>query len=210
MPARRLFRATSKTLCAFTPCAIGTRLWLCHPKANCPLQRAWPRGSIDQFIFSSLQQQNQTPSIDAEPAALFRRLHYDLIGLPPSQEALGRWLAEPSEEVYAQIVNDFLSRPEFGERWGLHWLDVVCYADSNDADRNYTYHHAWRYRNYVIYCFNRGRPFYQFVQQQLAGDLMPYERMGQRYYQLVAWSTSLQLALTLLRQKYSAQKSSGA
>ena len=34
---------------------------------------------------------------------------------------------------------------------------------------------AWRYRNYVIDSFNADKPYDQFVQEQIAGDLLPAE-----------------------------------
>ena len=70
-----------------------------------------------------------------------------------------------------KVVDRLLASPRYGERWGRHWLDVARYADSNGLDENLVYKNAFRYRDYVIAAFNKDKPFDQFVQEQIAGDL---------------------------------------
>ena len=68
--------------------------------------------------------------------------------------------------------------PQFGERWGRHWLDVARYAESSGKQVNYNYPHAWRYRDYVIDAFNADKPFDRFIKEQVAGDLLPAADAG--------------------------------
>ncbi len=160
----------------------------------------WTRDAIDSFILAQLEKQNLRPVADAKPTALIRRLHFDLTGLPPAPDEVAAFINDPSQDALGQIVDDLLARPAFGEKWGRHWLDVARYADSNGGDRNYTYFQAWRYRNYVIDSFNRDRSFYDFVRQQLAGDLLPAKSDEQRSEQLVA-STFLSLGPKMLTER---------
>ena len=99
-----------------------------------------------------------------------------MVGLPPTPEQI-QWLEsrweKDSTSALAHIVDSLLAKPEFGERWGRHWLDVARYAESSGKERNLTYPHAWRYRDYVIDSFNEDKPYDQFVQEQIAGDLLP-------------------------------------
>ena len=132
----------------------------------------WPKNEIDNFILAELEHSNITPAKKAEPAQLIRRVYYDLIGLPPSPERVEEFLKDHSSEAVARIVNDLLDSPQYGERWGRHWLDVARYGDSNGGDENHAYPHAWRYRNYVIDSFNRDLPYDEFINEQLAGDLL--------------------------------------
>ena len=81
----------------------------------------------------------------------------------------GRLRRTPSSSV----VDRLLASPQFGERWGRHWLDVARYAESTGPSRNIPYPHAWRYRDYVIDAFNADMPFDHFVREQIAGDLLP-------------------------------------
>ncbi len=159
-----------------------------HSKPTAPAveNKEWGRDAIDDFILANLELQNLSPAEDAEPNALLRRVYFDLIGLPPTPEEAAAFAENPKSDALAKIVDDLLKRPAFGEKWGRHWLDVARYSDSNGGDRNFTFHQAWRYRNYVIDSFNRDRPFYEFVRQQLAGDLMDAETDAERHDQLVA------------------------
>ena len=135
----------------------------------------WCQNDIDYHIVSALEKAELVPAEDADPRAILRRLYFDLIGLPPTPDEATvfeeAWFLS-SETAVQKVVDDLLSREQFGERWGRHWLDVVRYAESTGRTVNMTYPHAWRYRDYVIDSFNEDKPFDQFVQEQIAGDLL--------------------------------------
>lgn len=134
--------------------------------------KAWPKSSVDKFILAQLESKGLKPVGDASRQVLVRRLYYDLIGLPPSAGQLQAALQDESPEAIENLVDRLLDSPQFGERWGRHWLDVVRYAESNGRERNFVYPTAWRYRDYVIEAFNNDTPFNRFIQEQLAGDLL--------------------------------------
>ncbi len=134
-----------------------------------PLNR--PDGeSVDQFIEQELRAANLEPSPPAQPHRLLRRIFLDLTGLPPTPEESTEFAEDPSPERFEAIVDDLLSRPQYGERWGRHWLDLARYADSNGLHEDSDRPHAWRYRDYVIASFNADKPYGQFLREQLAGD----------------------------------------
>ena len=128
------------------------------------------RSAIDHFVFSALQRNALTPAPEADPGTLLRRLFIDLIGLPPTPKEQRAFLENPSDEAYTKIVDDLLSRPQYGERWGRHWLDVVRYAESKGYERDEYKKFVWRYRDYVIEAFNKDMPYNRFIMEQLAGD----------------------------------------
>ncbi len=132
------------------------------------------RTDLDRFVLSQLEAAGLTPSPQASPRALLRRVYYDLVGLPPTAEELAEFAADPSDAAYEAAVDRLLASPRFGERWARHWLDVARYADTKgyvfEEDRNYK--HAYLYRDWVIASFNADRPFDQFVIAQLAADQM--------------------------------------
>ncbi len=161
---------------------------------------AWAATDIDRFILAGLESEGLSPAGDASPGALLRRLHYDLTGLPPTPGETAAYLADPGPAALEAIVDDLLARPAFGEKWGRHWLDVARYADSNGGDRNYTYYQAWRYRNYVIDAFNHDKSYYDFVAEQLAGDLMPDADPARTAERLIA-STFLALGPKMLTER---------
>ncbi len=160
----------------------------------------WPLDPVDHFVLAKLEEKKLSPAAAALPAALLRRLHYDLTGLPPTAEETQAFVGDPSREQFVRIVDDLLARPAFGEKWGRNWLDVARYADSNGGDRNYTFYQAWRYRNHVIDAFNRDQSYHEFVREQIAGDLMPSDDPATARRRLIA-STFLALGPKMLTER---------
>ena len=159
------------------------------PKLPVIANPQWPRRDLDHFVAARLSRQDMSPAGDAEPRRLVRRLYFDLVGLPPSPEEMDRWsrrLRSNRQEGLTALVDELLASAHFGERWGRHWLDVARYADSNGRARNVLWHHAWRYRDWVIQAFNDDLPFNEFVKQQVAGDLLPAENRAVRDSMIVA------------------------
>jgi hypothetical protein len=130
------------------------------------------RNPIDAFVLAKLEVSGLTFSPDADPRALVRRLYIDLIGLPPSPEVVASFVADPSAEKYAAIVDELLASPHYGERWGRHWLDIARYGESHGFERNDPRTNAWPYRDWVIDALNADMPYDKFAQLQLAGDIV--------------------------------------
>ncbi|MCB1227108.1 MAG: DUF1549 domain-containing protein, partial [Verrucomicrobiales bacterium] len=147
---------------------------------------AWPRGDIDRFVLANLEAKGLKPVGDADKLTLLRRVFFDLVGMPPSPETVKSFLADSSPTAFEKVVDSLLKSPQFGERWGRHWLDVARYAESTGKDLNVSFPHAWRYRDYVIAAFNKDKPYDQFIREQLAGDLLPAKTSSQRAEQLIA------------------------
>ncbi|MCA9173372.1 MAG: PSD1 domain-containing protein [Planctomycetales bacterium] len=146
----------------------------------------WPRSAIDQFVIARLKEADLPPAPDATPAALARRLHLQLTGLPPTAAELRQFLEDQRPDAVARLVDRLLDSPRFGERWGRHWLDLARYADSNGLDENFLFREAWRYRNWVIDAVNRDVPYDRFLLEQIAGDLLPFDSIDQRDRQRIA------------------------
>lgn len=129
------------------------------------------RNVIDLFILAPLEAKGLTLSAQASREVLLRRASFDLIGLPPSPDEVREFLADSDEFAYERMIDRLLSSPNYGERWGRHWLDLSGYADSAGVlseDRPLS--SAFRYRDYVISAFNSNKPYDRFLLEQLAGD----------------------------------------
>ncbi len=135
--------------------------------------KAWGRNGIDAFVLARLEGQGMPPPAQAPPMALLRRLHLDLTGLPPTVAEQARFAQQATRASLEGVMDDLLTRPEYGERWARHWLDVVRYADSNGYERDAEKPFVWRYRDYVIEALNGDKPFDRFIVEQLAGDELP-------------------------------------
>jgi hypothetical protein len=135
------------------------------------------RTPIDAFVRHALEKDALAPAPAAGRLALLRRVHFDLIGLPPAPEEVERFLRDERPDAYERLVDRLLASPHHGERWGRHWLDVVRYADTGGFEHDYTYPNAWHFRDYVIRSFNADKPFDRFIREQVAGDeLWPDDR----------------------------------
>ncbi len=172
------------------------RHWSFFPRkivaAPAVADQAWPRGQIDRFVLAKIEAEKLAPAGDAPPATLVRRLYFDLLGLPPSakqvEEFQNAYRADGQLAV-TRLVDKLLAMPQFGERWGRHWLDVARYGESNGDDglgRNASFPHAWQYRDYVIQSFNDDVPYDRFLMEQIAGDLLPAKSAKERNRNLVA------------------------
>ena len=130
----------------------------------------WVNNPIDAFVLARLDEKGLEPAPPVSKHGLLRRLYFGLIGLPPTAEAMERFLKEPSVGAYAQEMERLLADLRYGERWGRHWLDLVRYSDTRGGAIDYPRPHMWRYRDYVIRAFNQDRPYDRFVKEQIAGD----------------------------------------
>ncbi|MBS0261624.1 MAG: DUF1553 domain-containing protein [Planctomycetes bacterium] len=154
-------------------------------------QKDWVRNSIDAFVLARLESEELKPAPPADPVALIRRAYYDLTGLPPKPEEVDQFVANPTEQAYEQLIDRLLESPQYGEKWGRHWLDLVRFAETHGYERDSVKPFAWRYRDYVIQSFNSDKPYNQFLLEQLAGDeldeVTQETLIATGYYRLGIW-----------------------
>ena len=139
-------------------------------KAPTVQQKNWPANDIDRFVLRKLESAKLQPNGLADPRTQIRRLYFDLIGLPPSPAEVAAFVADPSEQAYAKVVDRLLASKHYGERWGRHWLDVARFAESHGFEQDYNRNFAFHYRDFVIQALNADMPYDQFVKWQIAGD----------------------------------------
>ncbi len=136
----------------------------------------WPMNPIDRFVLARLEQEGLQPAADADRRTLIRRLHFDLVGLPPSPKDIESFVNDPDPKAYEKLVDRLLADPHYGERWGRHWLDLMRYAETYGHEGDYPIKEAWRYRDYVIRAMNADLPYDRLVREHIAGDLLPDPR----------------------------------
>ncbi|MEZ5299414.1 MAG: PSD1 and planctomycete cytochrome C domain-containing protein [Verrucomicrobiales bacterium] len=172
--------------------AAGKQFWAFQPvkrvTAPQPKDAAWAKSDIDRHLKADAEARGLQVAGDANRWELIRRATFDLTGLPPSPEDIAAFVKDPAsdDDAFAKVVDRLLKSPQFGERWGRHWLDVVRYAESMGRTRNVPFPFAWRFRDYVIDSFNADKPFNRFLGEQIAGDLLPHNTPAQRDEQIVA------------------------
>jgi hypothetical protein len=162
-----------------------------RPQPPAVRQKAWVRNPIDAFLLARLEEKGLTPAAPADRVALARRAFYDLIGLPPTPAEVDAFVNDTRPDAWELLIDSLLSRPQYGEKWGRHWLDLVRYAETNGYERDGAKPHVWRFRDYVIRSFNDDKPYDRFLREQLAGDEIDRENadcvIATGYYRLGIW-----------------------
>lgn len=154
----------------------------------------WAESPIDRFLAAKWREARLTPVSQADRRTLIRRATFDLIGLPPTPDELRAFLADESPDAFAKLVDRLLGSPQYGERWGRHWMDVARYADTAGDNADYPIPEVRLYRDYIIDAFNVDKPYDQFVREQLAGDLLAQENPDDAYAERVVATGFLALS----------------
>lgn len=150
--------------------------WSYHPVEKPAVPQvsvaAWVRNRVDAFVAAGREPQGLAPVAEADKATLLRRVSLDLVGLPPTREELAAFLANDSPNAYDAVVDRLLKSPQYGERWGRHWMDVWRYSDWSgykEEIRN-SARHIWRWRDWIIESLNADKGYDRMAMEMLAGD----------------------------------------
>ena len=134
----------------------------------------WGRTPIDAFIAAEYDRLGLIPTGEAAKHNLLRRVYLDLVGIPPTREQLLQFLADDSPTAYEQVVERLLASPEYGQRWGRHWMDIWRYSDwagwTGGGQIRDSQPHIWRWRDWIIDSLNADRPYDSMVRAMLAAD----------------------------------------
>lgn len=170
----------------------GRKHWAYQPIANpatpAVVNTAWAKTGVDAFILNHIEGAGLQPAAAADKRTLIRRATFDLTGLPPTPAEVSAFLADDSSEAFDKLIERLLASPQYGERWGRHWLDVVRYTDSFDSRATAATDpvEVWRYRDWVVRSVNEDMPYDEFLRYQIAGDLIPAPGGGYNRDGLVA------------------------
>lgn len=145
-----------------------------RPAAPAAAEPGWVRNPIDAFIAAEHRRRGLTPNGEADRATLMRRAYLDLIGIPPTRDELHRFLADASAGAYENMIDRLLASPQYGERWGRHWMDVWRYSDwygrRTVPDVMNSYPMIWRWRDWIVRSLNEDRGYDRMVTEMLAAD----------------------------------------
>ncbi len=130
------------------------------------------QNEVDPFLVAKLAEHGLSFAPPADRRTLLRRVTFDLTGLPPTQDELAAFLADPDPEAYERVVDRLLMSLRYGERRARRWIDLVHFAETHGNDQDRERPHAWPYRDWLVDAFNRDLPYATFVEQQLAADVL--------------------------------------
>ncbi len=159
--------------------AAGLKWWAFQPLNRVPAppvkNTVWPIDKIDSFILEKLEAKGLKPSPEEDKRTLVRRAYVDLVGYKPNYQEVEAFANDTSPDAWGELIDRLQASPQYGERWGRHWMDVARFGEDNSTSEatNPAYPFAWRYRDWIIDALNRDLPYDRFVKLQLAADLMP-------------------------------------
>jgi len=159
--------------------ADGKKWWAFQPVQELSAPKVsnvrWGRNKIDAFILAKLEEKKLKPSLDADRRTLAIRAYLDLVGYRPTYQEIQEYVADKRPDAWEKLIDRLLASPQYGERWGRHWMDVARFGEDNPTGEatNPAYLYAWRYRDWIIEAVNKDVPYDQFVKLQLAADQMP-------------------------------------
>jgi mono/diheme cytochrome c family protein len=171
----------------------GKSHWAYQPLRNDPVPEGTAAHPIDRFLDVARNAAGLKANPESDRATLFRRLSFDLVGLPPTPEETAEFVKDASPDAVGNAVDRLLASPHFGERWGRHWLDLARFAESHGFEHDYDRPSAYHYRDFVIESFNRDMPYDEFVRLQIAGDVLAKGEPGSVENRL-AWMATGYLA----------------
>jgi hypothetical protein len=133
---------------------------------------AWVRNPIDAFLAAEHEARGLQPRPEADRATLLRRVYLDLIGLPPTVEELQAYLNDSSPNAYEKVVDKLLASPQYGQRWGRHWMDVWRYSDwaGYGMELRESQPFIWQWRDWIVESLNADKGYDRMLQEMLAGD----------------------------------------
>lgn len=177
----RMAAPTGETTAALKGMSVeeGRKWWAFQPirKLDAPKVRntAWARNKIDAFVLARLEEKKFAPSAQADKRTLVRRAYINLVGFKPSYEEVEAFAGDASPDAWEKLIDKLQAMPQYGERWGRHWMDVARFGEDNPTAEatNGPFLYAWRYRDWIIEAMNNDVPYDRFVKLQLAADQMP-------------------------------------
>ena len=137
---------------------------------------AWVKNPVDAFIAAEHEKHGLTPQTPAEHGVLLRRVYLDLIGLPPTREEQAAFLKDCADSspqaAYEKVVDRLLASPQYGERWGRHWMDIWRYSDwwGLGAELRNSQRHIWHWRDWIVESLNKDKAYDQMLREMIAAD----------------------------------------
>jgi hypothetical protein len=130
------------------------------------------RNVVDSFLAAGRDKQGLTPQPAADRRLLLRRVYLDLVGVPPTRAEQAAFLGDESPDAYEKVVDRLLASPQYGERWGRHWMDVWRYSDwwGLGAEVRNSQKHIWHWRDWIRESLDADVGYDEMLREMLAAD----------------------------------------
>jgi hypothetical protein len=136
---------------------------------------------IDRLVHDKLRKIQILPSDLAGDEQFLRRVHYDVIGLPPTPEEVRAFLADKRPDKRARVIDALLERPEHAEFWALKWGDLLKVRFDLTRDKG-----TWGLHRWVRDSIAANKPYDRFVRELVAAEGSCSENPPANYWRVFA------------------------
>ena len=143
---------------------------------------------VDALIASKLQKLRISPSDLCDDETFIRRAFLDVIGIPPTVEEYGQFMASAEADKRAKLIDELLGRKEFSELWVNKWAEMLQVKSSNTI----SYKSMFLYYNWLVEKLGKNTPMDEMVQDLLGASGGTFKSPATNFYQ----STNMTLEMT--------------
>ncbi len=120
---------------------------------------------VDKLVNAKLRSMQILPSDLSSDVEFLRRVHYDLIGLPPTPAEVRAFLADKDPKKRARKIDELLGRPEHAEFWAQKWADLFRLRFDLLRDKG-----TWGFYRWIRDSIAANKPFDRFVTEILTAS----------------------------------------
>jgi len=134
---------------------------------------------VDEFVHQKLNKLRITPSEVCSDEIFLRRVYLDIVGVLPSADEYGRFMASADPKKRELLIDELLSRKEFVEIWVMKWAELLTIRTTQQV----TYKSMLRYYNWLQAKIASNVPMDVMVQELLGSNGGTFTNAATNYYQ---------------------------
>ena len=138
--------------------------------------------AIDRFVYDKLRRTKTATSALCDDYAFVRRVHLDLIGLPPTPEAIKKFVADPRDSRWKrdELIDQLIGNDEFVEYWTNKWADLLQ-VNSKFLGRE----GAEAFRQWIRSEVQANTPYDEFARKVVTANGSNRENPAASYYKIL-------------------------
>ena len=149
-------------------------------------------GFIDELVLAKLQRLSIPPSGTASDNEFLRRSYLDTLGVLPTADEARAFLADPSPDKRARLIERLLERPEYVDYWSYKWSDLLLVSS-----RKLKGPAVWAFSNWVRRAVEANMPWDQFAREVVTASGSTIDNGAANYFVLHKDAKLLNEATTL-------------
>ncbi len=138
---------------------------------------------IDTQVAEKLNKLRIIPSDLADDESFLRRVHLDIVGVPPTLVEREKFLADTHNGKRELLVDELLGRKEFTEMWVMKWAELLQIRTFNKDGQQVSYKAALNYYQWLSERIAGNMPFNELVKKLLSAQGGTFSSPATNYFQ---------------------------